>query len=62
MTQSASQTPSYQLKPLAHPRPDLVAELQAIKGNAWQKKGWAAHPVNIVNEMIGQQTEYREHP
>lgn len=39
---------------------DIVNELQAIKGNAWQKKGWAAHPVNIVNEMIGQQTEYKE--
>ena len=39
---------------------DIVNELQAIKGNAWQAKGWAAHPVNIVNEMIGQQTEYNE--
>lgn len=39
---------------------DIVNELQAIKGNAWQKKGWAQHPVNIVNEMIGQQTEYQE--
>ncbi len=39
---------------------DIVNELQAIKGNAWQKKGWAQHPVNIVNEMIGQQTEYNE--
>ncbi len=39
---------------------EIVSELQAIKGNAWQAKGWAAHPVNIVNEMIGQQTEYNE--
>lgn len=39
---------------------EIVNELQAIKGNAWQAKGWAAHPVNIVNEMIGQQTEYNE--
>lgn len=39
---------------------DIVNELQAIKGNTWQKKGWAQHPVNIVNEMIGQQTEYNE--
>lgn len=39
---------------------DLVDELQAIKGNSWQAKGWADHPVNIVNEMIGAQTEYRE--
>lgn len=39
---------------------DIVNELQSIKGNAWQKKGWAQHPVNIVNEMIGQQTEYNE--
>ncbi len=39
---------------------ELVGELQAIKGNAWQAKGWSAHPVNIVNEMIGQQTEYNE--
>ena len=50
----------YQLETTGTLSADLVAELQAIKGNAWQKKGWAAHPVNIVNEMIGQQTEYRE--
>lgn len=50
----------YQLESTGTLSADLIAELQAIKGNAWQKKGWAAHPVNIVNEMIGQQTEYRE--
>ncbi len=50
----------YQLETTGTLSADLVAELQAIKGNAWQKKGWAAHPVNIVNEMIGQQTQYRE--
>lgn len=50
----------YQLETTGTLTQDIVNELQAIKGNAWQKKGWAAHPVNIVNEMIGQQTEYRE--
>lgn len=50
----------YQLETTGTLSADLIAELQAIKGNAWQKKGWAAHPVNIVNEMIGQQTQYRE--
>lgn len=50
----------YQLETTGTLSAELVAELQAIKGNAWQKKGWAQHPVNIVNEMIGQQTEYRE--
>ena len=39
---------------------DLVAELQAIKGNSWQAKGMAEHPVNIVNEMIQQQGEYND--
>lgn len=50
----------YQLETTGTLSAELVAELQAIKGNAWQKKGWAQHPVNIVNEMIGQQTEYNE--
>lgn len=50
----------YQLETTGTISSDLVAELQAIKGNAWEKKGWASHPVNIVNEMIGQQTQYRE--
>lgn len=50
----------YQLETTGTLSADLVSELQAIKGNAWQKKGWAQHPVNIVNEMIGQQTEYQE--
>lgn len=50
----------YQLETTGTLTADIVSELQAIKGNAWQKKGWAAHPVNIVNEMIGQQTEYNE--
>lgn len=39
---------------------DLVEELQAIKGNNWQKQGYATHPVNIVNEMIQQQGEYND--
>lgn len=39
---------------------DIVSELQAIKGNLWDSKGMTDHPVNIVNEMIGQQTEYNE--
>ena len=47
----------YQLETTGTLSAELVAELQAIKGNAWQKKGWAQHPVNIVNEMVGQQTE-----
>ena len=50
----------YQLETTGTLTEDIVSELQAIKGNAWQAKGWAEHPVNIVNEMIGQQTEYRE--
>lgn len=50
----------YQLETTETLTQDIVNELQAIKGNAWQKKGWAQHPVNIVNEMIGQQTEYQE--
>ena len=50
----------YQLETTGTLTQDLVTELQGIKGNAWQAKGWAAHPVNIVNEMIGQQTEYNE--
>ena len=50
----------YQLETTGTLTQDIVNELQAIKGNAWQKKGWATHPVNIVNEMIGQQTEYNE--
>ena len=39
---------------------DIVTELQAIKGDLWDSKGLTDHPVNIVNEMIGQQTEYSE--
>lgn len=50
----------YQLETTGTLTADIVGELQAIKGNAWQAKGWAQHPVNIVNEMIGQQTEYQE--
>ncbi len=49
----------YQLQTTGTISQDLVTELQAIKGNAWQAKGWAQHPVNIVNEMIGGQTEYQ---
>lgn len=37
-----------------------MSELQSIKGNLWDSKGLTDHPVNIVNEMIGQQTEYNE--
>lgn len=50
----------YQLETTDTLTADLVAELQAIKGNTWQANGMAAHPVNIVNEMISQQTEYGE--
>ncbi len=50
----------YQLETTGTLTADLVAELQAIKGNTWQANGMAAHPVNIVNEMISQQTEYGE--
>lgn len=50
----------YQLETTGTLTADLVAELQAIKGNSWQANGMAAHPVNIVNEMISQQTEYGE--
>lgn len=50
----------YQLETTGTLTADLVTELQAIKGNAWQAKGWADHPVNIVNEMIGMQTEFNE--
>lgn len=37
---------------------DIVNELQAIKGNLWDSKGWTDHPVNLVNKMIAQQTEF----
>ena len=50
----------YQLETTGTLTADLVAELQAIKGNTWQANGMATHPVNIVNEMISQQTEYGE--
>lgn len=49
----------YQLQTTGTLSQELVTELQAIKSNAWQAKGWAQHPVNIVNEMIGGQTEYQ---
>lgn len=48
----------YQLQTTGTLSQDLVNELQAIKGNTWQQKGMATHPVNIVNEMIAGQTEY----
>lgn len=48
----------YELQTTGTINAKLVAELQAIKGNAWQAKGWATHPVNIVNEMIAGTTEY----
>lgn len=38
---------------------DIVAELQAIKGNFWDAKGMTDHPVNLVNQMIAGQTEYQ---
>ena len=50
----------YQLETTGTLSADLVAELQAMKGSYMQKWGVAVHPVNIVNEMIGQQTEYNE--
>ena len=37
---------------------DIVKELEAIKGNFWDKKGNTNHPVNIVNRMIGYHNEY----
>jgi len=49
----------YQLQTTGTLSQDLVNELQAIKGNTWQANGMATHPVNIVNEMIGGQTEYQ---
>lgn len=49
----------YQLQTTGTLSQDLVNELQAIKGNTWQANGLATHPVNIVNEMIGGQTEYQ---
>lgn len=38
---------------------DIVAELQAIKGNLWDANGMTDHPVNLVNQMIAGQTEYQ---
>lgn len=38
---------------------DIVGELQGIKGSLQDKWGWTAHPVNVVNEMIGTHTEYQ---
>lgn len=37
---------------------DIVGELQGIKGSLQDKWGWTAHPVNVVNEMIGIHGEY----
>ena len=37
---------------------DIVGELQGIKGSLQDKWGWTAHPVNVVNEMIGTHGEY----
>ncbi len=37
---------------------DIVGELQGIKGSLQDKWGWKAHPVNVVNEMIGTHGEY----
>lgn len=38
---------------------DIVGELEGIKGGLQDKWGWTAHPVNVVNEMIGTHTEYQ---
>ena len=38
---------------------DIVGELEGIKGSLQDKWGWTAHPVNVVNEMIGTHTEYQ---
>lgn len=38
---------------------DIVGELQGIKGSLQDKWGWTAHPVNVVNDMIGTHTEYQ---
>ena len=48
----------YELQTTGTLNANLVAELQAIKGNLWDSKGWTDHPVNLVNEMIGGTTEY----
>jgi TP901 family phage tail tape measure protein len=37
---------------------DIIGELQGIKGSLQDKWGWTAHPVNVVNEMIGTHGEY----
>lgn len=37
---------------------DIVGELESIKGSLQDKWGWTAHPVNVVNEMIGTHSEY----
>lgn len=37
---------------------DIVGELEGIKGSLQDKWGWTAHPVNVVNEMIGTHGEY----
>lgn len=37
---------------------DIVGELQGIKGSLQDKWGWTAHPVNVVNDMIGTYGEY----
>lgn len=37
---------------------DIVGELQGIKGSLQDKWGWTAHPVNVVNDMIGTHGEY----
>lgn len=50
----------YQLQTTGTLTADIVAELQAIKGNSWDAKGNTDHPVNIVQRMINQQIEYQE--
>ena len=48
----------YELQTTGTLNANLVAELQAIKGNLWDAKGLTDHPVNLVNQMIAGTTEY----
>ncbi|MCM1163233.1 MAG: phage tail tape measure protein [Muribaculaceae bacterium] len=48
----------YELQTTGTLNANLVAELQAIKGNLWDANGMTDHPVNLVNQMIAGTTEY----
>lgn len=50
----------YQLETTGTLSSELVNELQAIKGNLWDANGMTDHPVNLVQQMVDQQTEYGE--